>query len=129
MGKQSTKFASWNIPSLHSSALLGSLCSNEGDDYGNDTERVKSRCFKIFRDYSISFNSSIAGNFVFLELDCKDRIEVQEKNKKVVVLCLRSPQNVEFHVVVVQWRQRNVQKSVMQVKSFFFLANLNLSLF
>ena len=26
MGKQSTKFASWNIPSLHSSALLGSLC-------------------------------------------------------------------------------------------------------
>ena len=56
----------------------------------------------MFRDYSISFNSSIAGNFVFLELDCKDRIEVQEKNKKVVVLCLRSPQNVEFHVVVVQ---------------------------
>ena len=83
-------------------------------------KRVKSRCFKIFRDYSILFNSSIAGNFVFLELDCKDRIEVQEKNKKVVVLCLRSPQNVEFHVVVVQWRQRNVQKSVMQVKSFFF---------
>ena len=33
-----------------------------------------------------------------------------------------------FHVVVVQWRQRNVQKSVMHVQSCCF-ANLNLLLF
>ena len=34
----------------------------------------------------------------------------------------------KFHVIVVQWRQRNVQKSVMHVQSCCF-ANLNLHMY
>ena len=39
-------------------------------------------------------------------------IEVQEKKKKGVVLCSRSPKSEikQFHVAVVQRLQRNVQK-------------------
>ena len=51
---------------------------------------------------------------------------------KVVVLGFRPRQNVKlstrFHVVVEQRRQKNVQKSVMHVQSWFF-ACLNLLLF
>ena len=51
---------------------------------------------------------------------------------KVVVLGSRPRQNVKlstrFHVVVEQRRQKNVQKSVMHVQSWFF-ACLNLLLF
>ena len=51
---------------------------------------------------------------------------------KLVVLGSRPRQNVKlstrFHVVVEQRRQKNVQKSVMHVQSWFF-ACLNLLLF
>ena len=63
--------------------------------------------------------------FFFWSWIPKDCIEVQEKKKKVVVLCSRSK---HFHVAVVQWRQRNVQKSVIHVQSCCF-ANLSLLLF
>ena len=61
----------------------------------------------------------------FLELILKDCIKVQEKKKKVV-LCSRPRRKHEirhlhFHVVVVERRQRNVQKSVMHVQSCFAL--------
>ena len=49
--------------------------------------------FKHYRAYSISFNSSIVGKF-FRSRILKDCIEVQEKKKKFVILCLRPPQNV-----------------------------------
>ena len=57
---------------------------------------------------------------------------VQEKKKKESC-CLVFPSSTKreirhFHVVVVQRRQRNVQKSVMHVQSCCF-ANLNLLLF
>ena len=52
----------------------------------------------------------------------KDCIEVQGEKNKVDVLCSR------FHVVVVQRRQGNVQKSVIHVPSCCF-ANLNPLLF
>ena len=46
------------------------------------------------------------------QLEWRDRIEVQEKKTKIVVLHSRYPQNGEiysqFHVEVVQRRQRNV---------------------
>ena len=57
----------------------------------------------------------------------KDCIKVQEKKKKVVVLCSRPRQDVKFrhfHVVIVQRRQRNVQKSLMHLQICCF-ANLN----
>ena len=87
------------------------------------------RCFKLNRAgnraYSISFNSSNFCRF-FWSWILKDCIKVQKKKKKVVVLCSRPWQNVKISidVVEVQGQQRNVQKSVMHVKSCFF-ADLN----
>ena len=52
----------------------------------------------------------------------KDCIKVQKKKRKVVVVVVEIR---HFHVVVVQRRQRSVQKSVMHVQSCCF-ANLNL---
>ena len=46
---------------------------------------MKSRCFKLYRAYSLSFNSSKLGNF-FWSWILKDCIEVQKKKKKVVTL-------------------------------------------
>ena len=53
---------------------------------------MKSRCFKLYRAYSISFNSSNLGNFIWSWI-LKDCIEAQKK-KKVVALCTRPPQKV-----------------------------------
>ena len=52
------------------------------------------------------------------------------KRKKIAVVCSSSPKREtrHFHVVVVQWRPRSVQKCVMHVQSCCF-ANLNLLLF
>ena len=56
----------------------------------------------------------------------KHSIKVQEKRKKVVVLCSR--ETVNFQVEVVQRRQKKVQKSVMDVQSCC-LSNLNILFF
>ena len=59
----------------------------------------------------------------------KDCIKVQEKKRKIVVLCSRPKHEIRhFHVEVVQRQLRTVQKSVMHVQSCC-LANLNLSVF
>ena len=58
-------------------------------------------------------------------------MQVQKRKKKIVAYVLTSSIKHEirkFHVVVVQWRLRNVQKNVMHVQSCC-LANLNLLLF
>ena len=85
---------------------------------------------QTYRAYSISFNSSNVGKF-FWSWILKDCIKVQEKKKKNVIRLFPSSTKREirqFHVVVVQRRQRNVQKSVMHVQSCWF-ACLNLLLF
>ena len=85
---------------------------------------------KTYRAYSITFNSPNVGKF-FWSWILKDCINVEEKKRKVVVrLFPRSTKREirQFHVVVVQRRQRNVQKSVMHVKSCCF-ACLSLFLF
>ena len=79
--------------------------------------------------------SRAASNFIALILSRLIRLSGVEllktvskfrKKKNVVVLCSRPSQNVKLgiHVVVVQWRQRYVQryvqKSVMNVQSCFF---------
>ena len=43
--------------------ILGSLSNNDGKGYENVTQKVKSRCFKLYRFYSISFNLSNVGIF------------------------------------------------------------------
>ena len=87
---------------------------------------------QTYRAYSISFNSSNVGKF-FWSWIIKDCIKVQKKKKKIVVRLFPSATKRkirQFHVVVVvvQRRQRNVQKSVMHVQSRCF-ACLSLLLF
>ena len=53
---------------------VGNLSNNDDDDYENVTWKVNSRCFKIYRAYSISFNSSNVGDF-FWSWILKDYIE------------------------------------------------------
>ena len=53
------------------------------------------RCFKLYRAYSISFTQSNVGKR-FWSLLPKDSIKVQEKKKKLVVLCSRLWQNVKL---------------------------------
>ena len=64
------------------------------------------------------------------KLHLMDFIKVQEKKKKVLSLFPFSVKREirQFHVVVVQRRQGNVQKSVMHVQSCCF-ARLNLLFF
>ena len=68
---------------------------------------------------------------ILLELDSKRLYESSGKEKESRCLEFTSSTKQEirhFHVVVVQWRQRNVQISLMHVQSCCFV-NLNLSLF
>ena len=86
---------------------------------------------RLYRAHSISFHLSIVGKF-FLELNAKGLHESSRK-EKWESCCLLFPSSTkreirQFHVVVVQRRQRNVQKNVMHVQNCCF-ACLNLLLF
>ena len=76
---------------------IGSSSNNEGDGYENNTIKVNSRCFKLYRTFSISLNSPNVGIFFWRWIrilkDCK---KVSKKEKKVVVLCSRPQQNVKL---------------------------------
>ena len=91
---------------------------------------MKSRCFKLYRAYSIPFNSSNLGNFFWGSI-LKDCIKVQKEKKKVVAFCSRPGAKREiryFH----QCRSRGVtakkctKKRDAREKLCF--ANLNLLL-
>ena len=84
----------------------GGLRNDDGNGY------VNSRCLKLYRAYSVSFNSSNVG------IKC---INVQEKKKKSCCLLFLSSTKREvrlFHVVVVQRQQKNVQKRDARAKLF-----------
>ena len=75
--------------------------------------KVKSRCFKLFRAFSISYRSSNAGIFC-VELNSRRLLGVQENEKESSCLVFTSSTKREirqFHVVVLQWRQRRVQNA------------------
>ena len=68
---------------------------------------------------------------IFLELNSKGPYRSSGKEKESCCLVFQSLTKREirhFHVVVVQWQQRNVQKSMMHVQSCCF-ATINLLLF
>ena len=89
---------------------------------------MNSRWFKLYRAYSISFNSANNGKFFWSWL-LKDCIEVQEKKNCCFLFMSSTKREIRtFHVVIVQRRQRNVQIRVMHVHCCCF-ANLNLLLF
>ena len=72
-----------SLPNLAEFRDTAPLSNNDGDGYENVTWKTKSRCFKLYRAYSISFNSSNLGNFIWSWI-LKDCIAVQKKKKKVV---------------------------------------------
>ena len=57
--------------------------------------RRRLRCFKLYRAYSISFTQCNVGKYFWSWIP-KDSIKVQEKKKKLVVLCSRLRQNVKL---------------------------------
>ena len=78
-----------------------------------------------------------SGKTFFWSWILKTLSKFREKKKKVIVLCFPSTKRkiVHFHVVVIQWWQRNVQKSEMHVQSccetycsFLTFSHLNFSL-
>ena len=87
------------------------------------------RCFKLYGAYSILFNSSNAGN-LFGSWILKDCIKVERKKRTLssCVHILTKHEIRHIHIVVGQWPQTNVQKSMMHVQSCYF-ANLSLFLF
>ena len=95
-------------------SLLALASNNDGDDYENVTRKVNSRGFKLYRAYSTPFSSSNVGKFFWswiLTLYRSSGKETKTKTKREIRY---------FHVAVVQWRQRNVHKSVMHVQSCCF---------
>ena len=84
---------------------------------------MNSRCLKLYRTYSISFNSSNVGKF-FWSWILKDCIKVQKLKKKVVVLCSRPWQNVKLGTLISRCSRaitaKKCTKSVMHVQSYCF---------
>ena len=86
---------------------------------------MNSRCLKLYRAYSISFNSPKVGKFFGIEFyRTVSKFWGKEKESCLVFPSSTKREIRDFHVVFVQRRLRNVQKSVMRVKSYCF-ANLN----
>ena len=76
--------------------LLGTLSYNDSHGYENVTYKVKSRCLKFYRAYSVSHPIRQMLSIVFWRWILKDYIEVQEEKKKVVALCSRPLENVKL---------------------------------
>ena len=70
------------------------ISNNDDDDYENVTQKVNSRCFKLYRAYSILFTLSNFGK-CFWSWILKECSKVQEKKKRVV-LCSCPLQNVNL---------------------------------
>ena len=104
---------SWWNSTLPKTLESLSKYDGDGDGYENVSRKVTPRFFKFYQAYSISFSPLNVGELVWIWI-LKDCIEVQEKNKNVVVSCSRRNTKREirkFHAVVVLWRQKNVQKA------------------
>ena len=74
---------------------IESLPNDDGDGYENVTQKVNLGCLKLYRAYSILFNSSNAGKR-FWSWTLKDCIKVQEKKKKVVFFWSCPRKNVKL---------------------------------
>ena len=84
--------------------------NNEGDGYFSETQ-LKSE-FELLQTLSRLLVKFVKFWQIFLELP-RDCVKVREKEKNVVAVCSCPPKNREigqFHVVVLQRGQRNVQK-------------------
>ena len=107
--------------------MLGTFISNHDDDgYENVIQKVNSCWFKFYRAYSILFTLSNFGKCFWIWI-LKDCSKVQEKKKRVVVLCSCPLQNVNLGTFTLSCNDdTKCTKSVMHVERWFFFANLNL---
>ena len=80
MAKKTFLVWSWRL-ACADALMVGIPNNNNGD--GNITQKVKSLCFKLYRDYLISFNSQDVGNF-FLELNSKRLYRSSGKEKETL---------------------------------------------
>ena len=88
-------------------------------------------CFKLHWFYSISFDKSNIGKISGPESKTTVSEFTKRKTKFLCSVHLLHKAGAtirKFHVAVVQWQLRNVQRSVMHIQSYCF-ANLNLLLF
>ena len=100
----------------------GSLRYLDGDGNENVTQKLNSRSFNRYRDYSNSFTLSNASE-LFLSQFPKKTYSSSERERKFSCRLVTSSIKLEIRhlpVAVVQWRQRNVQKSVVHVQSCSF---------
>ena len=82
---------------------------------------MNSLCLKLYLAYSISLNSSNVGKLFEVEFLISSVSKFRKRKRKLL-------SEVPVLDKTVQWRQRNEQKSVMQVRSFCF-STINLLLF
>ena len=93
-----------------SSHILGSFSNNDGHGYEDVTWKMKSRWFKLYaliQPRSVRQIMSNAGSF-FRELNSKDGSEKESRRLEFKSATKREIRH--FHVVVVQWRQKKMNK-------------------
>ena len=90
------------------------LSINDGDGSENVTRKINTPCFKFLPSYSTSFNCQMLANFSGVEFEkTVPKIKKKEKekwNRFFVFTSFIKREVRQFHVAVVQQRQRSVQK-------------------
>ena len=93
------------------------------DSHENVAGKVNTQFFSLYRDYSNSLTLSNASELVWSWISI-NHIQVYKEKENFVIACLFTSftkrEIGHFHLVVVRWRQINVQKSVMHVQSCCF---------
>ena len=110
-----------------SQTSIWSLRYHKGDG-GENAQKVNSRSLKLHCDYHNSLTLSNVGKLFWSWILKKFKFRERKRNLSSYVQVVDETWNLAIHFVVAQWRQRNVQKSVVHVQSCCF-ANLNLLLF
>ena len=67
----------------------------DGDGYENLTYKVKSRCFKLYSAYSISFNLSNVGSFLELNSKILYRSSGKEKESRCLVFTFSTKREIK----------------------------------
>ena len=112
-----------NVIIIQSSFLLGSLCNNDGEVQLENVTSVKSE-FALLQTLSCLFQLvQFVKCWQILPLKAVLKLRKRKKKSMSSFTPAKKREIRHFHVVVVQRRQRNVQKSVMHLQSCWF-ANL-----
>ena len=122
--------ATFSLASMVRSLLIRILRSEDGEGSENIAYKVNSRLFNLHRDSSSSITLSSVGELFWSWIPEKPYPSSEWERKFQSSLFTSSIKREirHFLVVVLQWRQRNVQKSVMHVQSCCF-ANPSLLFF